>query len=716
MNPIYKFTLSVNGGTEQAASPIYREDLSKDFELQTNEQFYRAKLSGTLVFVGTDYDYITKQNFDAKFGIKIYISYNAGQTWALYWAGEFWKTNCKFDDDNNNVTLTPDVIDQYTAVLAGMDKEFNLLELAPAIEPIKLQKRPCLQIYVAGKTSIGQIMFGNCTYWETECEQFNPYSHYFDTISNQYPVLLEFGNTGQSPATSIQLYSPNAVVENITINYGEYTLQITEVAQPGGGVLYDIIVTRNSDGAQWRDADAPEYGSATLEAVAGTGADYDYVDFSTLASISVVGRMIYDLDTAGGYDINTNDPVFNNRNYKYCRPVMAPIDELIVLTARESQTPTPYGRNNNGNYYNVPDDTGHYVPIAQNSWGAYSIWLDLGVFVSQMGEYDTTLSEENTLNHAYPLWSIISVLLAQIAPNISHAGTATYSQFLYGTNPITTIAQRLFITPKSNVITLGYDQPAQKAPITLKQVMDMLRDCFRCFWFIDDQNRFRIEHIKYFRNGGTYQNQQPEIGRDLTQEIVTRNGKPWAFGTSQYEFDKPEMAARYQFGWMDDVTQLFKGFPIDILSQYVNPDNIEEINVSRFTTDIDFVLLNPDSVSKEGFMLLSAYAISGVYHLRMLNVTYDGITHKLQNGWVSFNYLQRYYAYDMPAKYYRINGEDKTALGIKKLKRQTLKMPAYTDPNTLQLIKTNIGNGTIQKMSLNLSSRNANATLIYDTE
>ena len=68
---------------------------------------------------------------------------------------------------------------------------------------------------------------------------------------------------------------------------------------------------------------------------------------------------------------------------------------------------------------------------------------------------------------------------------------------------------------------------------------------------------------------------------DLTAQIVTRNGKPWAYARNQYQFDKPEMAARYQFGWMDDVTDLFDGFPIDILSKYVNPDNIEQIDVSN---------------------------------------------------------------------------------------------------------------------------------------
>ena len=356
----------------------------------------------------------------------------------------------------------------------------------------------------------------------------------------------------------------------------------------------------------------------------------------------------------------------------------------------------------------------------------------------------------------------------------------------------------------------------------------MLRDCFRCYWFIDDQNRFRVEHIQYFRNGGSYSG-SPVVGIDLTTQEVTRSGKKWAFARDQFKFDKPAMAARYQFGWMDDVTQLFDGFPIDIISKYVNPDNIEQIDISRFTSDIDYILLNPSAVSKDGFVLLSAtqrksYAdlkfiqgnvgitigqpynslvdnsgtrvhtglmyitspnlvvknpsgyrfglrffdenenlldyttmwsdsqrtvpvpsgsvyvvllvrneaetaitpavvnglngsISGIeYTLPYYNFSIDGNDHILQNAYVAFCLLQQYYAYDMPAPNYAINGVQMVALGVKKLKNQSIRFPALNDPDLVELVKTNLGNGTIEKLSVNLSSRNANATLKYDTE
>ena len=102
--------------------------------------------------------------------------------------------------------------------------------------------------------------------------------------------------------------------------------------------------------------------------------------------------------------------------------------------------------------------------------------------------------------------------------------------------------------------------------------------------------------------------------------------------------------------------------------------------------------------------------------LPYINFDINGSDHYLQNAYVAFIFLQRYYAFDMPAYQYLINGVQMYAQGIKKLKNQTIRFPLLNDPDLVQLVKTNLGNGTIEKLSVNLSNRNANATLKYDTE
>lgn len=702
MNPIYRFTLSANGGAERAAFPVYGEGVEKVFKRQSGEEFYRATLSGELTFTSTDYAFIVRQDFDTQFDVKIYISYDAGAEWSEYWHGQFWKTDCKFDVDGRTVIVEPNVVDQYTDVLAGMAKEFNLIDLAPEITPVVIRKRPCLQICQSNVGSVGFAMPGNGLYWESECEPSTSQeltNAHFDILATWFPVKLTWGTGSEE-----YLYGNEVVNENVNINYGKYTLQITS-----GASGYAKTLTRNSDGAQWSEIDSPSYGIGFLQPVEGTGAE-DTVAYTTLNDATIWGRVITDVPTAWSL---ADDIVYNNRNYRYCEPA-SPNQNLIRLSGNVTTTPTKYGIKQPGVYYDVPDSTRAWIPVARNTWGDYSIWIDPTELLDL--NLDATLSVDTVLEDAYSLGSVISRLLGVVAPDLTHEETAEYSEFLYGNlNPITSISQRLFITPKSNIITANYDNPAQKANITLQRVMDMLRDCFRCFWFVDDQNRFRIEHVDYFRRGGTYDG-LPVVGRDLTVESLYKNGKKWAFGTSVYQFEKPEMAARYQFGWMDDVTEPFEGNPIDIVSKYVNPDNIEEINVTQFTSDIDCVLLSPNDMSKDGFMLLGAAVENNSYKVALANIDFNGGTYLLQNGYLAFCYLQRYYAYDMPAKYYKIGAESFTALGIKKLKSQTLNFPVLYDPDIIQLIKTNLGEGQIEKMFVNLSSRNANTTLKYDTE
>ena len=728
MNPIYKFELTA-GNTTQRAFPIYNGDLSKDFEKESGQEFFRAKLSGKLTFQRDDYTFIVSEAFDTQFTLEIFISYNAGQSWVSYWHGTFWKTDCDFDDDAQYVVVQPTVLDLYNDVLAGMDKEYNLIELAPEIVPVKADKRPMIQIYVPGQSVIGCFLSG--MWWEQEVE---PESNETKLVNdfhfslNKVMTIAEVSGTTspQLPTTFSKVFSEGQRFNPQAQGTQEFTASGYKLvygygAGGGGGQRYWWTIVRTSDNVSMWDLAVPNQTppslpvQITLTPVSGSGASGNVTLF--VHDLPVYGRYVCDtpkVNTLNTHLIRAYDIVENNRNYHYVIGYNNP--DTIMFSTRLVSTPTQWGLYQPGQYYFNPADNtllglGEAFPVARSAWGLVSIWF---VFSAADWITESSARQQFTVRHAYPLSSVISVLLAKIAPGITHEATTDYSQFLYGTNLIN-ITQTLFITPKSNLVTAGYDEPAQKAPITLKNVTDMLRDCFRCYWFIDEQNRFRVEHIQYFRNGGSYDS-LPDVGINLTAQKAQRNGKEWAFARNQYKFDKPEMAARYQFGWMDDVTQLFEGFPIDIISKYVNPDNIEQIEVSRFTSDIDYTLLNPGAVSKDGFVLLAAVLQSGQYVLPYYNFRINESDHYLQNAYVAFCILQQYYAFDMPAYQYKINGEQMCASGIKKLKSQTLRFPVFSDPDLTRLVKTNLGNGTIEKLSINLSSRNANATLKYDTE
>lgn len=713
MNPIYKFKINANGGEWVQAFPVWKSDLSLDTGKESMQEFFRTKMNGKLLFIAADYRFISQNVFDTKFGLKLSISYDNGSTWREYWTGEFWKTDCEFSNDDQTCEVTPSPVDGYTAILDGQEKEFNLIDLAPEIVHIKADKRPMIQIYRTGSSVVGCYLAG--MWWEQEAlkTDISP-DRLFDTY-HFYPIKHAWIPTVTTTSSlDVPSYFYGDLWETGGNEYFYYNENNTDFKM---GVRYHSnhfevsVYYRNT---KYWYGKVPDFITArTIPPVSGSGAD---------GTITITGhsetywaRLVCDVDEISGVatnDLPSDDIVNNNRNYRKCVQYQS---DCIVITGLKTSTPTPYGIYQPGIYYarpNIPLYYGEMYPCSRNDWGNVSAWFRPDYFDQSI---EVAGRAEFTMQYTYPLGSVIKVLLAQIAPEIQFEETAEYSEFLYGErNPITAVQQRLFITPKSNVINSDYDQPAQKAPITLKQVLDMLRDCFRCYWFLDG-NKLRIEHIYFFALGGSYTG-GAVIGRDLTSEVETRNGKSLAYATSKYSFEKPETVGRYQFGWMDDVTELFEGYPIDIISGYVNKASIEEVTVSQFTSDIDYILLNPSEISMDGFVLLAAVESNGEYRLPYVNFILNYTDHTLQNGYMAFQFLQTYYLYDLPAKVYERNGVQGVAVNTKRLMTQSINFPCFYDLNLFQKIKTNLGLGTLEKISVNLSSRQGKATLSYSVE
>lgn len=732
MTPKYRFFLQIGeDGTKQTVRPNYKDDLTLDYELETNQRFYRAKLSGKINFVRADYDIINNAPFDSEFFLYIEKSDDWGQTYNQYYKAKFMKTDCTFNDDDKLVTVQPETIDQYNDVLAGLEKEYNLIELAPQIEFLTIRKRPLIQIYVPGDSIVSCFLGG--TNWEQDAnattDQNALIQTYHFALCN---ILKEIQITSHgSPAVISGLYTgrmatgasannfEGKLYPELNVNYYIYISQQRINGLPFGAVAVEIR-KQSDDTAMFRYTKATTSPFDTLEfdltAVEGSGATGTM--HADMKSYNIYARYLCDvekIDDLNTYPLPADDIVDNNRNYR--RAIGYAID-VAFISNNFSDTPTEWGLADNGKYfappYSIYGQT--FYPIARSTWRYASLWFGFYLF-------DWILEEKArkayTLRDAFTLSSCINVLLKEFAPGITHEATPEYSQFLYNTNnPISRQSFKLLISQKSNIINGEYQTPAQKAPITLQQIMTMLRDIYKCYWYIED-GKFKIEQINWFRNGGSY-GYNPIIDYDLTQLENVRNGKKLAFATSEYSFDKVDMPERYQFEWMDDVTTPFEGLPIEITSKYVTAGKIEEINISNFTSDIDLMLLNPGAISSDGFALFAAVTPSGGGQLELpfARQTVDGVEYFLQNGFLAFINIQpTYWVYDMPARNFKINNIPNYAIGIERKKKQTLNFPAgTTDPNPMQLVKTYIGNGQVDKLSVNLCSRNIKATLKYDTE
>lgn len=723
MYPIYKFLLTASGTTRRSY-PVYGEGLQKEWTLEGGERFFRERLTGDLTFEGEDYTFIRGYLFGTVFSLTVQISQDAGDSWTDYWTGEFTLADCTVNEDNETITVQPSPVDKYAALLDGIEKEFDIVKLTPAMAKVTLDKRPMLQVYRSGANVVGCWLGG--MWWEQDCEAVEDSSELarcgFSLCASQSAVMVS-GNIYPDATGGATLSGPEATRPPFTITGDNFVLTATWQHVIDGDDDYGIytltLVKYGAAAPKWTRQWRENYDSPHILA----GRSFELSPNESATGIATINFCIFDvyariLTDAIDYGNVATIPLPANdmagMSGIYERVIGYANSDAVIVSTRKTSNPTEYGLFEPGKYYQVPTTAvfgAAVFPMARNAWDDFSMW-----FVEPAIDIETYGVTQYTIKDAYPLASVISKLLLQIAPTLTFTEDALHSLFLYGegvSDPY--FNYRLFLTPKSNALGAGYDTPAMKGAITLRQVFDMLRDVFRCYWYIDG-SALRIEHVKFFDNGLSYS--AAGVGADLTTLAVLRTGKTWGWDTSKYKYDKQILPARYQFAWMDEVTRPFNGNAIDIVSQFVQKDQVEQIQVMQFTTDVDYMRCNPSGCSKDGFALLCGTLDTNTngYKVPYFTTEQNDIEYKLQNGPLSFVYLQRYYLYDLPARNYRIDGQAGTALGVKKPKTQEVIYPAQNDPDPMRLVKTPLGNGTVEKMSVNLSSRKTQVTLKYVAE
>ena len=725
MNPIYRFFMSINGGTEFAVNPVYK-DLSKEYAKETNQLFFRAKLSGKLTFVRQDYTKIQQAYFDSLFLFRIEQYING--SWTEYWRGTFYKTDCEFDSDSETCKVTPNVVDQYSKILAGYENEMDLIQLAPDMQRINYWKRPVFQFYIGGANTIGCFQMGE--YWEQEAEPTTDYNtlrntYKFGQLRNLHKFKILDSEVAAMNCVYWGLNLPNTFSGYYKDGYTNgYKLKIEEVYYgPGYGYCWDITLLDSNNTqlfANWGEIDPAQPIPSSFE-MSGMG---DYLGQTITVSyqnILVYGRIVNDVGPATDpQNYLLPDPdITDTSGYKYGEPMgtsgggQTGFEGFVVFQYEFQDEPNQFGQ-----YYENGVSQGYYVPsygmfhsredclpISRNSWGEISVWMDTTKW-ALINLNNTFRCKAIVLKDAYSFASSIQKIVKAIDPSLDFQLTNDYSYLM-----ATLLEQILYITPKTNILVSEYDHPASQAPVTLKTLMDGMRDMFNAYWFIED-GKFKIERVDYFANGRSYTPPTPstEPGIDLTQEIVTRNGKNWAYCSSKWKYEKSQMPERYEFGWMDDATAYFNGLPMVMLSAFVSKGQIEQKNVAQISTDINLMLIAPGGFSKDGFAMLSCNALNEVINLKISDGYY------IQNGMLSFTYLEKHYLnYELPCWYFKYgdDGSSEYAQSIKKTRIQDVTFPADTDPDLFELIKTDIGMGSIEKLTINLSSRQIKATLGY---
>ena len=594
----------------EKVEPHYK-DLNKKYAKESGQEFFRISLDGKINLFGDAYEIVKQSSLENQL-IFIIEKYNRKSGKYLeYYKGEFNKTDCKFDYDKKKCELKTTAIDEYNEVMNKYDNTYDLIKLAPEITRIDLHKRSLMQVYVRGANSITNFFGG--TYWEDDVN--SAIDSHDDLINKYYFAYIKAGN---------EFYVKHAGIEAVN---GVYAGTNGYWSQWNGYTCYMgtevpmtyayIYIKRNSDNTILYQSEKQyiftEEGNCYIGrediVMVNVNNSSDKFTIESPFVYHIYRRLLCDVDTVedsegvkSTYNLPSDDFVTDNRNYKKCIGLRG---GMFFCTSRAVDEPTKYGLNDYGQYFTnsfIPSSAGigRALPISKNSWANASLWY---VYDSFYEYFEERLRKQYTLKDSYSIGAAIKAILKKIDPAISHETTAEYSQFLYGeTNPLGLAKFYVYITQKTNILKGNYDQPAQKAETSLEELMKMLRDCFRCYWYIED-NKFKIEHIHFFMNGGSYSGQS-SYQLDFTKLTDQFNKKLSSYFQSEVEFEKSDLSQRYEFAWMDDVTDLFGGVTMDIKSNYIQKGKTEEINIAQFSSDVDFMLFNPSNFSDDGFALL----------------------------------------------------------------------------------------------------------------
>ena len=150
----------VTCGETRNCFPNWKDDLALEYALESGQQFLRAQLSGSLTFLNADYTWIMGKSFGSKFTVQLRVQWQDGGSYSVYWTGVFYHTDCTINTDDKILTVKPTVDDRYTKILAGLDKEYDLIKLKTANTYVKYNRRPLLQVYTLGEDVVSCFLGG----------------------------------------------------------------------------------------------------------------------------------------------------------------------------------------------------------------------------------------------------------------------------------------------------------------------------------------------------------------------------------------------------------------------------------------------------------------------------------------------------------------------------------------------------------------------------
>ena len=723
--------LKINGVyTQNDVHPVFGDDIKINISREENQIFKREKIEGTFKFVGNEFDLIYQCSIFTKFTLEIY------REDVFVGSADFIRTDCEFNLDDKICSVKLTTKDIYEKILNGYENKYNLVKLAPQRESVTMTKRAVLQFYVRGESVVTNVVGG--VHYEQSCKEvygtkdLRDIYHFGGHLPLSYIYINKVIDATAPSDVFGRYFIDNSTAGGAGIIYinatnSNYRIQLTYLASEWVLILIDSSTNKTLASANVPNVQS---GSQAITFTKSGSSGGDYASGIYNSDGDLYCRVLLPKQFDNSYERSMdNDITDYDRNYPYVGSVsldkFAPKMKMVV---DKSNAPTEWGIDSEGAYFVYPTlnadqqkNGSSPIPIGQSHWERMSSWLLSDDDVNNLvDDFDDTF----VLKDSYPIWSAIAVLLKEIDDTITFEGTQDYSMFLYlsGRNPyiysydFPSHRNALHITPISNIKKTFYEQAAQRGEISLKQILDMLRNVYNCYWFIDSDNRLRIEHIVYFKNGNSYTSEKPTPSIDVTIKKNLPTGESWGFAQNTVEYETDKCPARYEFKWGDKCTYPFVGEPVDVKDIYLDASRKESVGIENFLADIDYIVSNPSGVSDDLFAVFEVNKLTKKVDILDVRLNDASPKYKVQNPYLSMIVAERfYYPFDLSGWKAYAGKYELDVYKTKGIKKQTLSCPlSLAEMRSIGIIRTEVGNGTIDKLEAEINTLYAKNTIYYE--
>lgn len=733
MKKQYKYLLRIDDGAPVEVFPLWSNGQAISTDKENEQVFHRKKLSGPFKLCRKDFDLVNDASFGSKFTLEIFSKERQDTIFISELITDFYKTDIgNINQRDKILDIVPPTRDKYKKLLDGLDREFDLIELAPPIYEFEYAQEPIIQVIEASEQVLTNVFLGI----SFEQELITTPLGGGDLVLN-----YAFGFMGVFCEV---VGETDSITPDVTGSYVDET----------GSVITDPTLGFRSKGAgdyrikykNFADVNSPfqiidvATGIPLYETEAGSKvlSEYTFVSLTTgdkckAYAKSLYGRYITNQTTVNGsptVPIPDPDIIEPPAGYEYAIGFGRAVTigtwgtgwENTVLSIGETQAdPTQWGRlsdsafANPGEYFTKPTGIGlgSIQPLAPTRWVQPSFWFQFDTFTTDLVEEGRATQTGN----CYKFAEVAELVLQQVDPDITHQEDAAYSDFLYGSSNSIRGTQRIpIILPKALIIVGENSEPARRAIIKPSDIINLL-EFWNAGWHIDDFYRFRIEHQEYYHRGHSYG--ADIISIDLTQFEEPHTGKPWEFRQEDFSYDKTAIPAQIRTAWQDEASLPFDGLEIEITNDYASQETIKDITLGRWYSDLNFMLIASGRVSADGFFFAEVDDIGGTLTVPFATLNLGNLgQYILQNGYASWIYAQeQYHRYVAPGSQLEVNLAATTALSVKRTRTQVpVTIPAFSITAPEQLVTTSLGNGQVRQVVDQRNESGARVTIEHSID